>query len=104
MIVRAGGVEANNTYLDKYRDRNGTKVMGHWHPYNRIDAEQPQTRMPFLAGNLGGKFSQGDDPEEWGYDCEYGLGGDACIHNMARYIAVAPRDVTTTLRDLDFDI
>ena len=103
MIVRAGGVEANNAYLDKYRDRNNTKLMGHWHPYNRIDKNQPQTRMPFLAGNLGMEFSQGDDPEEWGYDSEYGLGGDACIHNMARYIAVAPRDVSTSLRNLDFD-
>lgn len=103
MIVRAGGVEANNAYLDKYRDRNHTKLMGHWHPYNRIDPNQPQTRIVFLAGNLGMEFSQGDDPEEWGYDSEYGLGGDACIHNMARYIAVAPRDVSTSLRNLDFD-
>jgi len=103
MIVRAGGVEANAAYLDKYRDRNNTKVMGHWHPYNRIDPEQPQTRIPFLAGNQGGIFSEGDDPEEWGYDCEYGLGGDACVHNMARYIAVAPRDASTSLRNLDFD-
>jgi hypothetical protein len=103
MIVRAGGVEANIAYLDKFRDRHNTKVMGNWHPYNRIDADQPQTRMPFLAGNQGGIFSEGDDPEEWGYDCEYGMGGDACIHNMARYIAVAPRDVSKSLRDLDFD-
>ena len=103
MIVRAGGVEANNAYLDKYRDRNHTKLMGHWHPYNRIDPNQPQTRIVFLAGNLGMEFSQGDDPEEWGYDSEYGIGGDACIHNMARYIAVAPRDVSTSLRNLDFD-
>ena len=104
MIVRAGGVEANIAYLDKYRDRNNTKLMGNWHPYNRIDPDQPQTRMPFLAGNQGGIYSEGDDPEEWGYDCEYGMGGDACIHNMARYIAVAPRDVSTSLRNLDFDL
>jgi len=103
MIVRAGGVEANIAYLDKFRDRHNTKLMGNWHPYNRIDPDQPQTRIPFLAGNKGGIYSQGDDPEEWGYDCEYGMGGDACIHNMARYIAVAPRDVSTSLRDLDFD-
>jgi len=102
MIVRAGGIEANATYLDKYRDRNDTKVMGNWHPYNRIEPHQPQTRLPFLAGNQGGIYSEGDDPEEWGYDCEYGLGGDACIHNMARYIAVAPLDVSTSLRNLDF--
>ncbi len=104
MIVRAGGVAANNAYLDKYRDRNNTRLMGHWHPYNRINMDQPQTRLPFLAGNRGGIFSEGDDPEEWGYDSEYGLGGDACIHNMARYIAVAPRDTSRSLRNLDFDI
>ena len=103
MIVRAGGVEANIAYLDKFRDRHNSKLMGNWHPYNRIDSDQPQTRMPFLAGNQGGIYSEGNDPEEWGYDCEYGMGGDACIHNMARYIAVAPRDVSTSLRDLDFD-
>jgi hypothetical protein len=103
-IVRAGGVEANAAYLDKYQARHNTKVTGSWHPYNRIDAEQPQTRITFLAGNKGGIFSEGDDPEEWGYDCEYAIGGDACIHNMARYIAVAPRDASTSLRNLDFDV
>ena len=104
MIARAGGVEANAAYLDKFQARHGTKLMGNWHPYNRIDPDQPQTRIIFLAGNKGGIYSQGDDPEEWGYDCEYGIGGDACIHNMARYIAVAPRDVSRSLRDLDFEL
>ena len=103
MIARAGGVEPNAAYLDKFRDRHNTRLMGNWHPYNRIDPDQPQTRIVFLAGNRGGIFSQGDDPEEWGYDEEYGIGGDACIHNMARYIAVAPRDVSTSLRNLDFE-
>jgi len=103
MIVRSGGVEANAAYLDKYQARCDTKLKGNWHPYNRIDTSQPQTRIVFLAGNKGGIYSQGDDPEEWGYDAEYGMGGDACIHNMARYIAVAPHDISTSLRDLDFD-
>ena len=103
MIARAGGVEANAAYLDRFQARHDTKLMGNWHPYNRIDPDQPQTRIIFLAGNQGGIYSQGDDPEEWGYDCEYGIGGDACIHNMARYIAVAPRDVSRSLRDLDFE-
>ena len=102
MIVRAGGVETNIAYLDKFQARHNTKLMGNWHPYNRIDLNQPQTRITFLAGNRGGVFSQGDDPEEWGYDCEYGIGGDACIHNMARYVAVAPRNPSTSLRNLDF--
>ena len=104
MIARAGGVEANAAYLDRFQARHDTRLMGNWHPYNRIDPDQPQTRIIFLAGNRGGIYSQGDDPEEWGYDCEYGIGGDACIHNMARYIAVAPRDVSRSLRDLDFEL
>jgi hypothetical protein len=104
MIVRAGGVEANIAYLDKFRDRHNTSLMGNWHPYNRIDPDQPQTRIPFLAGNQGGVNTEGDDDQDWGYDCEYGMGGDACIHNMARYIAVAPRDVSTSLRNLDFEL
>jgi hypothetical protein len=100
MIVRAGGVEPLAAYLDKARDRHNTKVMGNWHPYNRIDPDQPQTRIPFLAGNLGGMCTEDDD--DYGYDAEYGMGGDACIHNMARYVAVAPRNASTILRNLDF--
>jgi len=101
-IVRAGGVEAAAAYLDKARDRHNTKVMGNWHPYNRIDPEQPQCRIPFLAGNDGGMCTEDDDDDDYGYDAEYGLGGDACIHNMARYVAVAPRNASMSLRNLDF--
>jgi hypothetical protein len=104
MIVRAGGVEPLAAYLDKARDRHNTSVMGNWHPYNRIDPEQSQTRILFLAGNEGGVCTEDDDDHEYGYDAEYGMGGDACIHNMARYVAVAPRDVWTSLRYLDFAV
>lgn len=104
MIARAGGVEPLAAYLDKAQARNNTKLMGYWHPYNRIDPDQPQCRIPFLAGNKGGVMSEGDEDQEYGYDSEYGLGGDACIHNMARYVAVAPRDVSTSLRYLDFEV
>jgi hypothetical protein len=104
MIARAGGVEPLAAYLDKAQARHDTKVMGNWHPYNRIDPDQPQTRIVFLAGNLGGVCTEGDDDADYGYDAEYGIGGDACIHNMARYVAVAPRDVSTGVRDLDFDL
>jgi len=103
MIVRAGGVEANAAYLDKARDRHNTKVMGNWHPYNRIDANQPQTRVPFLAGNLGGVGTEDDDDHLYGYDAEYGMGGDATLGGMARYVAVAPRNTSASLRYLDFD-
>ena len=105
MIVRAGGVEPLAAYLDKARDRHNTKLMGNWHPYNRIDPDQPQTRVLFLAGNKGGVGSEGDDQGlGWGYDAEYGMGGDASMVNMARYVAVAPRNVATSLRYLDFEV
>ena len=93
MIARAGGVEANIAYLDKFRDRNDTQLMGNWHPYNRIDPDQPQTRIVFLAGNKRGIGSEGkNEGKGWGYDAEYGIGGDASMVGMARYLAVTPRD------------
>ncbi len=104
LIARAGGIEPLAAYLDKAQARHNTKKMGNWHPYNRIDPNQPQTRIVFLAGNQGGVGTEDDDDDGYGYDAEYGIGGDACIHNMARYIAVAPRDVSTSLRYLDFEM
>ena len=59
MIVRAGGVEPLAAYLDKLQARNNTELMGNWHPYNRIDPDQPQVRIPFLAGNKGGGRKRG---------------------------------------------
>ena len=104
MIVRAGGVEANIAYLDKFRSRHDTELMGNWHPFNRIDPDEPQTRIPFLAGNRGGIGSEGKNQGlGWGYDAEYGMGGDASMVGMARYVAVAPRTVSTSLRDLEFE-
>ncbi|MCH9005845.1 MAG: hypothetical protein IH838_11210 [Proteobacteria bacterium] len=108
MIVRAGGVEAAETYLDKARNRNTTATMGSWHPFQSIsDLDQPQTRVPNLAGNKGGAGSEDDDGHLYGYDAEYGMGGDSSIHNtsminVARYVAVAPRDVSTSVRHLPF--
>ena len=104
MIVRAGGVEPLAAYLDKFRDRHNTKMMGNWHPYNRIDPNQPQTRILFLAGNKGGTGSDIDEGALWGYDEEYGLGGDASMVGMARYVAVAPRNVATSLQNLNFEL
>ena len=105
MIVRAGGVEPLEAYLDRFQARNNTQLMGNWHPYNRIDPDQAQTRIPFLAGNQGGVGSEGrDEGLGWGYDAEYGLGGDASPVGMARYVAVAPRDLSRSLRDLDFEL
>ncbi len=105
MIMRAGGVEPLARYLDRFQARRDTRVMGNWHPYNRIDPDEPQTRIPFLAGNRGGIGSEGNDQGlGWGYDAEYGMGGDASTVGMARYVAVAPRNVATSLQNLDFEL
>ena len=108
MIVRAGGVEAAAAYLDKARDRHNTATMGSWHSFHSIkDVDQPQTRVPNLAGNRGGVGSEEEDGHLYGYDAEYGIGGDSSIHNtsminVARYVAVAPRDASTSVRNLPF--
>ena len=109
MIVRAGGAAAASAYLDKARDRHNTTVMGNWHPYKRIDPDLPQTRVLFLTGNRDGVGTEDDDDEIYGYDADSGLGGEACIHNtsiinVARYVAVAPRDALTSVRDLPFSV
>jgi hypothetical protein len=51
--------------------------------------------------------SEDDDGHLYGYDTEYGIGGDSWIHNtsminIARYVAVAPRDASTSVRNLPF--
>jgi len=102
LIVRAGGVEAAAVYLDKAQSRHNTKLMGNFHPFYHIDPDQPQTRVIFLAGNKGGVGSEGD--YNYGYDSDYGIGGYANMVGIARYVAVALRDVSTSLRYLDFEI
>ena len=108
MIVRAGGVEAAAAYLDKAKARNDTEKMGSWHPFNSInDLDQPQTRIPNLAGNKGSVGSEDDDGHLYGYDSDYGMGGDSSIHNtsminVARYVAVAPCYESTSVRNLQF--
>ena len=102
MIVRAGGVEPLAVYLDKAQARHDTKLMGNFHPFDHIDPDQPQTRVVFLAGNKGGVGSEGD--YNYGYDSDYGIGGYASMVGMARYVAVAPRDVSTSLQYLDFEV
>jgi hypothetical protein len=102
MIVRAGGPEPLVAYLDKFRDRHNTRLMGNFHPFDHINTDQPQTRVTFLAGNKGGVGSEGD--YNYGYDSEYGIGGYACMLNMARYVAVAPRNVSTDVRFLPYAV
>jgi hypothetical protein len=110
MIVRAGGAAAYAAYLDKFRDRHNTKLMGHWHPYNDINPDQPQASTLFLAGNQGGRGSDVDgfDPaartqREDGYNSETGLSGGG-MGGLSRYVAVAPRDVSINVRNLDFGL
>ena len=116
MIVRAGGAEAAAAYLDKARDRNKSAVMGSWHCLNDIDPDQPQTRVLFLGGNEGGAKQKSAAPVGQGTGLHRHLGHplpDADrrrirhswrhrMINMARYVAVAPRNVSTSLRNLPF--
>ncbi len=117
MVVRAGGVEAATAYLDKAKAKNSSAVMGSWHCLNDIDPDQPQTRVLFLGGNEGGAETEVrrilSDQERgyigiWGthyrmpIEAEYGIRGDTGMINVARYVAVAPRNASTSLRHLPF--
>ncbi len=102
MIVRAGGVEAAATYLDQASDRYNTTVMGSWHPYHDINPDQFQTSITILSGNIGGVDADKDDDHIRGIDAEFGLRSGISMVKVARYVAVAPRDAFTTVRDLRF--
>jgi hypothetical protein len=117
MIVRAGGAEAASVYLDKAKQYYATAVMGNWHPFNDIDPAQPQTYVPFMFDCFGGAGDKKHlDPASrlqgnvdiWfthyriSRGSGFGLRGDTSMINMGRYIAVAPRNVSTSLRHLPF--
>ena len=117
MIVRAGGVEAAAAYLDKAKDYYHTAVTGSWHRFDDIDPGQPQTYVPFLFDCLGGASNEKDlDPairqqgnvDIWlthyrvSRDAGFGLRGDTSMINTARYVAVGPRNVSTSVRHLPF--
>ena len=91
--------------------------MGNWHSYNDINPDQPQARVLFLCGTEGGASTEvyrDLTSREQGYigiwgthyrvpiDAEFGLRGDTSMINMASYVAVAPRNGSTSLRDLPF--
>ncbi len=109
MIARAGGATAAVEYLEKARASNNTSKMGSWHPLNCVDTpDQPQTRVPNLAGNEGGKGSEEEDGHLYGYDTDYGIGGDSWIHstsmiNVGYYVAVAPNNQSANVRNLPFN-
>ncbi len=104
MIVRAGGVDPLAAYLGKARARHHTELMGNSHSHNWIDPNQPQARLLNLGGNTGGVGSEGKDQDlGWGYDSDDGMGA-SWPGGFARYVAVAPRDESTSLKNLDFEL
>ena len=102
-VCRAGGVEAAAAYLEKARKRNDTSRMQVSHGHNAIDPAQPQTRLLTLGGNRGGIGSEGHEGLSWGYGEDWGLSASGPV-DMGRYIAVAARDVSTSVQYLDFEI
>ena len=117
MIVRAGGAEAAAAYLDKAKEYYGTTEMGSWHRFNHMNPDQPQTYIQFLFDCLAGASDlesldpasrQQGNADSWfthyrvSRDSGFGLRGDLAMINTARYVAVAPRDVSADVRDLPF--
>jgi hypothetical protein len=118
MIVRAGGAETAAAYLDKAQEYYDTSVMGSWHRFDDMDPMLPQTWVPFVYDCLGGA-SDKDNIELskrtegmmdiWfthyriARDAGFGLRADTASINTARYVAVAPREVATSVRHLLFN-
>jgi len=117
MIVRAGGVEQAAQYLDKAQEYYGTTEMGSWHRFDDLNPDQPQTWVQFLFDCLGGASDKKSlDPasrqqgnvDSWfthyrvSRDSGFGLRADLAMINTARYVAVAPRNVSTSVRYLSF--
>jgi hypothetical protein len=106
MILRAGGVEAAAAYLDKARDRANLDTIGNWHIFDEIDPDQPQSSVLLLYGSPGGVratvYANEGMPHLRGVDTEFGLCGSAGMINAGRFVAVAPRDVSTSVRNLPF--
>ncbi len=102
MICRAGGVDAAAAYLNKARKRNDTSKMRIVHGHNEINPDEPQTLLLTLGGNRGGMGSEGHEGLSWGYGEDWGLGWSGPV-GMDRYVAVAPGNVSESLKYLDFE-
>ena len=104
MIIRAGGIGPLAAYIDKAKKRNNTEKMGSSHNHNSINPNQPQTRILKLGGSKGGKGSDGSDQGLGrGYDPDWGISAGGLV-DFARYVAVAPHNVSTDLQYLDFEL
>ena len=106
MIVRAGGLEQASTYLDQAKARGNADSMGCWHSLNEIEDDQPQSCICLMYGSPAGDRAQIFAPEGIdhlrGVHTDFGLRGDTGMINMGRYVAVAPRDPSTSVRNLSF--
>ncbi len=91
--------------------------MGSWHRFDDMDPMLPQTWVPFMYDCLGGAsdkenidLSQRTEGmmDIWfthyriARDAGFGLRADTALINMARYVAVAPREVSTSVRYVPF--
>jgi len=107
MIVRAGGVEPLGAYLDKAKDRGNSETIGSWHVFDELDPDQPQACALLLYGGRGGAldkvYANEGMPHLRGIENEFGLCGSAGMINSGRYVAVAPRNVATSVRNLSFN-
>lgn len=117
MIARAGGAEPAAAYLDKAKEFYGTKEMGSWHRFDQMNPDQPQTYILYLYDCIAGTSGSVDpdmrtqgNSDSWfthyrvPRNSGFGLRGDLAMINMARYVAVAPRNVSTGVRQLAFNV
>ena len=117
MIARAGGSGAAAAYLDRARAYYGTEVMGSWHRFDDMDPLIPQAWIAFVYDCLGGADDKRSlDPsmrlegemDIWfthyriARDAGFGIRADTALINTARYVAVAPRQISSGVRDLEF--
>jgi hypothetical protein len=117
MVARAGGPGAAAVYLDKAREYYVTDVMGSWHRFDDMDPMNSQTWVPFVYDCLGGASDKSNLDlsmrtegmlDIWfthyriPRDAGFGIRADTASINTARYVAVAPREISTDVRNLPF--
>ena len=104
MIIRGGWVEPLVAYLNTAKNGHNTTVMGSWHPFNSIDLDlnQPQAHILYLGGNEGDVNAESDDNPLKSLNADFGLRGRSGMQILGHYITVAPRNLSTTLRYLNF--